>query len=153
MQCSELLARKGLTIAFAESATAGRLAAEFALTPASGKILIGGLVCYDASVKQNILKVPAELIRYYTPESAEVTRELAIRLQKYLPAGIHVAITGLTTPGGSETPEKPVGTMFIHIQFGEKGTGIRQVYTGSQQQIMMKTINRVAKLILSETCQ
>jgi hypothetical protein len=43
--------------------------------------------------------------------------------------------------------------MFIHIQFGEKGTGIRQVYTGSQQQIMMKTINRVAKLILSETCQ
>ena len=150
VQCSDLLAKKGLTIAFAESATAGRLAAEFSLTPASGKVLMGGLVCYDARVKEVILKVPAKLVKKYTPESAEVTRELAVRLQEYLPADIHVAITGLTTPGGSETPEKPVGTMFTHIQFGERGIGIREVYKGGPQQIVMKAINRVAKLILAE---
>ncbi|WPU95651.1 CinA family protein [Mucilaginibacter sabulilitoris] len=37
--CSKLLAQKGLTIAFAESATAGWLCSEFALAPESGRVL------------------------------------------------------------------------------------------------------------------
>jgi nicotinamide-nucleotide amidase len=46
--CSKLMAEQGLTIAFAESATAGWLCSEFALTEESGKVLKGGIACYDA---------------------------------------------------------------------------------------------------------
>ena len=39
-QCAQLLAEQKLKIAFVESATAGRLAAEFSLTDYAGKCLL-----------------------------------------------------------------------------------------------------------------
>jgi nicotinamide-nucleotide amidase len=55
--CSKLMAAQGLTIAFAESATAGWLCSEFALTEESGKVLKGGIACYDADLKVKLLGV------------------------------------------------------------------------------------------------
>jgi nicotinamide-nucleotide amidase len=145
--CKLLIARK-LTIAFAESATGGRVAAEFSLVKNSGQILKGGLVCYDACLKEEILGVPPELIKRYTPESAEVTQELAVRLKSFIDSDIQVAITGLTTWGGSETPEKPVGTMFIHLIFERKSIGIRELFYGSPEEIVLQTVNKVGALLL-----
>ncbi|NEU08133.1 CinA family protein [Flavihumibacter sp. R14] len=146
---SKLLAENKLTIAFAESATAGKLSYEFSLTPDSGKILKGGLVCYDASIKEDVLDVPHELIEKYTPESPEVTKELARRLYKVVPsADVFIAVTGLTTPGGSETPEKPVGTMFIHAVVNGKDFPVREVFTGSAEQIIRAAIERVDRLLI-----
>ena len=82
------MADKGLTIAFAESATAGWLCSEFALTEESGKVLKGGIACYDANLKVALLKVPQELIDEFTPESMEVTREMAYRLRALIPSDI-----------------------------------------------------------------
>src|ERR1700709_2189598 len=96
--CSKLMANQGLTISFAESATAGWLCSEFALTEESGKVLKGGLACYDADLKVKLLGVPQELIDTYTPESMEVTREMAYRLRDIIPSDIQVTVTGLTTP-------------------------------------------------------
>src|SRR5947209_9751131 len=112
--CHKLLKEQQLTISFAESATGGRLSAEFSLIPECGEVLKGGIVCYDACIKQDVLGVPQEIVERYTPESAEVTKELAERLGQFMKADIQVAVTGLTMPGGSETADKPVGTMFIH---------------------------------------
>ncbi len=75
-ELSKLMAQKGLTISFAESATAGWLCSEFALTEQSGKVLKGGIVCYDADLKVSLLGVPRELFDKYTPESMEVTQDL-----------------------------------------------------------------------------
>lgn len=150
MQCGKALSERQLTIAFVESATAGRLAAEFSMCPESGSILKGGLVCYDASLKESILHVPKDMIRRFTPESAEVTRELAERLQTYIPADIHIAVTGLTCPGGSETPEKPVGTMFVHLCTRGKSLAIRDIFSGKPEEIVLQCIDRIAQLVLSE---
>lgn len=150
LQCSRALAERRLTVAFVESATAGRLAAEFSLCPESGSILKGGLVCYDASLKESILHVPKDMLRHFTPESAEVTRELAERLQTYIPADIHIAVTGLTCPGGSETPEKPVGTMFVHLCTRTKSIGIREAFSGQPEEVVLQCIDRIAGLVLSE---
>jgi nicotinamide-nucleotide amidase len=136
-------------MAFAESATAGRLCSEFSLVNDSGKFLIGGLVCYDACLKQEILGVPPELIKKYTPESAEVTEELAKRIPRIISSDIQVAVTGLTTPGGSETPEKPVGTMFIHIFIKGKPVSARKVFSGSPESIVLQTVEAVAQMILA----
>src|SRR4051812_18653947 len=125
-ECSKLMAGQGLTIAFAESATAGWLCSEFALTEESGKVLKGGLACYDADLKVSILGVPKALIDQFTPESMEVTREMAYRLAKLIPSDIQVTVTGLTTPGGSETPEKPVGTMFVYALMGNRHASFRK---------------------------
>jgi nicotinamide-nucleotide amidase len=149
-ECGKELIQQHLTIAFAESATAGRLSAEFSLVPDSGEFLTGGLVCYDACIKQDILGVPEELIKKYTPESAEVTAELARRLPKLIKSDIQVAVTGLTTEGGSESPEKPVGTMFMHIIIKGKEINLRKEFKGEPEKIVLQTVEEVAGAILKE---
>ena len=111
--CAKVLADKNLTIVFIESATAGYLAHRFSVSPYSGDVLMGGLVCYDAVIKKNVLNISSRLIDEYTPESLEVTQELVKQSQAKFEADLHVACTGLLKPGGSETKEKPVGTFFI----------------------------------------
>lgn len=148
--CSELMARQGLTITFAESATAGWLCSEFALTEESGKVLKGGLACYDANLKVALLKVPQELIDEFTPESMEVTRAMAYGLLELIPSDIQVAVTGLTTPGGSETPQKPVGTMFVFALIKKKETSLRKVFTGTCKEIIHQTVEAAAELLTLE---
>ncbi|SDE95611.1 competence/damage-inducible protein cinA [Mucilaginibacter pineti] len=148
--CGKLMAKKGLTIAFAESATAGWLCSEFALTEASGQVLQGGFTCYNADLKVSLLKVPQSMIDEFTPESMEVTSEMAYRLPALIPADIHVAVTGLTTPGGSETPEKPVGTMFVFALIRGNTASFRKVFDGSCEEIIHQTIRATAELLITE---
>jgi nicotinamide-nucleotide amidase len=148
LACCQALARQHFSIAFVESATAGKLCYEFSQAPDAGKIFKGGLVCYDACLKQDILHVPTELIEKYTPESAEVTEVLAEKLPHLITCDIAVAVTGLTTAGGSETAEKPVGTVFVHIIFKRKSKGYRKLFLGSPQKIVSQATDYTASLIL-----
>lgn len=149
-ECIELLKDKQLTVAFAESATAGRVIAEFSLVPRCGKVLTGSLVCYDADIKQQYLGVTEDLVNQYTPESAEVTEAMARGLKQFIQADIQVAITGLTTDGGSETPEKPVGTMFIHLLLKDKSIPVRVQLQGEPEAIVLQTVDLVAQTIVNE---
>lgn len=146
LQCGQLLREKNLSIAFAESATAGRIASEFSLIPDAGKFLKGAFVCYDACLKENVLGVPGDFIKKYTPESAEVTEAIARGLIKIIPADIHIGVTGLTTPGGSESPEKPVGTMFIHgiVRGNTSIFSVRQIFGGTPEEIILQTVHATA---------
>jgi nicotinamide-nucleotide amidase len=148
--CSKALAEKDWTISFVESASAGKMSYEFSTVPDSGKILIGGLVCYDACMKEDILQIPHGLIETFTPESAEVTKAMAVSFCGFAKADICVALTGLTTPGGSETEEKPVGTIFIHIIFPHKQMPKRFEFKGSPEEIVNQAIAATAQLILDE---
>jgi len=150
IQCQQLLKKKGMSIAFAESATAGRISAEFALIPQSGDVLKGGIVCYDACIKQDVLGVPKELVEKYTPESAEVTQALAELLGNLMKADVRVAVTGLIMPGGSETDDKPVGTMFIHILIGSVAYPTREIFKGNPEQIVLQTVDRVADILIEQ---
>jgi nicotinamide-nucleotide amidase len=148
LSAGQLLIENQLTVAFAESATAGRICAEFGLVPDAGKFLKGGIVCYDATLKESLLGVPDEQINTFTPESNIVTCSITAGVKKLIPADIHIGCTGLTCPGGSETPEKPVGTMFLFgirddkLLFSERST-----YDGDPEEIVIQTVERVAELL------
>jgi nicotinamide-nucleotide amidase len=149
-RCAQLLIDKKLTIAFAESATAGRICAEFALPEHAGLFLKGGLNCYDGTIKETLLKVDPKEIEHYTPESAEITCAMAKGLESLIPADLHVSCTGLTCPGGSETEEKPVGTIFLHAEF--RGTTLfsdRMVFKGSPEDVILQAVERTAILLLA----
>lgn len=147
-ECSRLIAKNNLKIAFVESATAGWLTSEFSLTEESGDILLGGLVCYDGCTKEDLFGITQEMINMYTAESAEVTKALADGLTKYFTCDVAVAVTGLPKPGGSETEDKPVGTMFIHINIpNSRYIAHREVFDGSPEQVIKKTIRRVGSLL------
>jgi nicotinamide-nucleotide amidase len=142
---ANILIDKKLTLAFAESATAGRAAAEFSMACHAGKFLKGGFICYDASLKSDVLKVDKTILEAYTPESMEVTEAIAVGLCSLIPADIHLGITGLPCAGGSETDEKPVGTMFIFAIFrGQRLFSDRTVFTGTHQEIIDQTLQHLA---------
>ena len=149
-QCSKAIADKGWNMAFAESASAGKLCADFSLTPYSGAILRGGIVCYEVFVKEQILHIPHRLIEEFTAESQQVTQALAERAALIFNSDLTVALTGLTTPGGSETPEKPVGTIFLHIITPLGNISHRQVFSGSAEQIILQAGEKTAQLILDK---
>jgi len=147
-QVGRLLIESRLTLAFAESATAGRLSAEFSLIDDAGDFLKGGIACYDACIKENLLRVGHDLIEKFTPESMEVTKAITEGLVRLMPSDIHIGITGLTCPGGSETKEKPVGTMFIYaLKGGMHVFSERMNFSGDRQEIVSKTIERTAVLM------
>lgn len=146
-ECTQLLAEQKLKIAFVESATAGRLAAEFSLSEQAGKCLLGSLVCYDACIKQDLLKVPKALIDQFTPESAEVTEAIAKNAKRFFNADIIVGVTGLASAGGSETPQKPVGTMFFHIVINQQSYTHREVFKGTAEEVILQAIERIAQLV------
>lgn len=146
--CAQAIAERKWKIAFVESATAGRMCAEFALTEKSGDILRGGISCYEVFIKENILKIPHALIEKHTAESAEVTKSLAANAAPLFKSEIIVAVTGLITPGGSETAEKPVGTMFLHIVFPNDSIAHREVFKGDPEAIVLQAIDRTAALIV-----
>lgn len=148
-RAAALLVSKNWRIAFAESATAGLLCATFSRVSASGPLLIGGINCYDASIcKEGILSVPPELIQHFTPESAQVTKAIAEAAISYFKADVTLAVTGLLTPGGSETPEKPVGTMFLHLVTPEKSVGFQEHFTGTADEILHQTLEVAAGILV-----
>lgn len=149
-KCSQAIADKGWNIAFAESASAGKLSFEFSMTPLSGRILRGGIVCYEVFVKEQILLVPPELIENYTAESPQVTAALAQRAAVIFDSDITVALTGLTTPGGSETAQKPVGTIFLSIITPVGTIDHTEVFSGSPEHILQQAADKTAALILAK---
>lgn len=148
--CCEALIEKNLTIAFAESASAGKMCYEFSTVFNSGRILIGGITCYHISMKEDLLHIPWGTIEQYSAESAEVTKLMAQNFHKYINSDICVALTGLTTPGGSESESKPVGTIFIHIIISDKEISKRFEFDGDAESIVNQAIDTVADLILKE---
>ncbi|WP_423147257.1 CinA family protein [Rubrolithibacter danxiaensis] len=148
--CCHTLLEKKLTIAFAESASTGRLIYDFTSVPDCGEIVLGSIVCYDVSVKKQLLGVPTDIIEKYTAESAEVTHLLTLGVKKLIPADVIVAVTGLASEGGSETAEKPVGTMFIHGIVKDQEWKARLQFDGSPDEIIAKTIDAVASILLEK---
>lgn len=147
--CGEKLIAAELSLAFAESATAGRLTAEFSLVENAGKFLKGGIACYNACLKESLLKVPVELIEQYTPESMEVTRAITVGLSNVIDADIHIGVTGLPFSGGSETPEKPVGTMFICGTYKGKTIFAEQIiFSGHPEEIIRQSVTYTALLLM-----
>jgi nicotinamide-nucleotide amidase len=129
---------KKLKVAFAESCTAGMLASEFVKARGTSDILVGSVVTYTQEAKQKLLSVKKNTIDLYTAESQQVTNEMVMGLHNSVKADICVAITGLCGPGATETPEKPVGTIFVSVFFQDKIEEHRMVFKGNALAIRKK---------------
>jgi len=112
----------GLTLATAESCTGGLVAARLTSVPGSSDVFRGGIVAYANDVKAAQAAVPEELLERYSAVSAEVAQALAAGARERLGADVGIGVTGVAGPGGG-TPEKPVGTVYLHAE-GPRGRGL-----------------------------
>lgn len=146
-ECAEALKEQNLTLAFAESVTAGCLCHAFGALPDCGSFFKGGIVVYDAEIKKSLLGLTQEMLDEFTPESAEVSQALAQGLASLIPADCLIGVTGLNTSGGSETPEKPVGTIFIHAIVKGKEYAVEKRFNGDAEAINNQVLTEVCSLL------
>jgi nicotinamide-nucleotide amidase len=101
---------EGERIAFAESCTAGLLAARLTERPGSSAYVMGGVVAYSDAAKRDLLDVDASLIERFGAVSNEVAAAMATGALSCFDATVAASVTGIAGPGGG-TPDKPVGTV------------------------------------------
>lgn len=110
----ELLRRAGQKLATAESCTGGMIGQMITAVPGSSDYYLGGVIAYDNRIKQELLGVPAELLREHGAVSEPVAIAMAEGCLARLGADWAISITGIAGPGGgSET--KPVGLVYVAL--------------------------------------
>lgn len=116
----EMLLNNKLTIAAAESVTAGLFQSELAEIPGVSSALVGGVVTYTEQAKIDQLGVPAQLIRDFGVVSSECAAEMAFRVREKFNTDIGVGLTGAAGPGSHG--DQPAGTVWVAISIGQQKT-------------------------------
>jgi nicotinamide-nucleotide amidase len=107
------LAARGVTVAAAESLTAGLVAARLADVPGASAVLRGGVVAYATPLKAAVLGVDAALLAAGGAVQAEVAEQMASGAARLLGADVGVATTGVAGPEPQDG--RPVGTVFVAV--------------------------------------
>jgi nicotinamide-nucleotide amidase len=105
-----LLGDRDETVATAESATAGDIAARLGRVPGASHGLVGGIAVYATEVKRDVLGVDPGILDEHGPVSAEVTLELARLARERFGADWGIGVTGCAGPEPQNG--QPVGTAF-----------------------------------------
>lgn len=114
----ELLRLKNLTLASAESCTGGLVAKMITDVAGCSDVFEGGVVSYSNDVKMKLLGVKPETLEKHGAVSGETAKEMALGVRRACMADIGISTTGIAGPTGG-TAEKPVGTVYIGISFGD----------------------------------
>ena len=114
-----LLRRRKLKIAFAESCTGGMLSSTITSISGASKVFKLGLITYSNQSKNTILKVPEKIIKKFGAVSTQCCLAMVNNLKKISKSDVAVSITGIAGPKGG-TISKPVGLVFIGIKKANK---------------------------------
>lgn len=109
----DLLARRGETVATAESLTGGLLASRLTDVPGASRSVVGGVVAYATRVKMALLDVPEAVVAEHGVVSAECAAAMAEGVRRRLATTWGVATTGVAGP--DEQDGKPAGTVWIGV--------------------------------------
>jgi nicotinamide-nucleotide amidase len=115
----DLLRKKKLTIATAESCTGGNIAARLTSISGSSDYYKGSVVAYIPEVKETLLQVPLHVIEQFGVVSEETVVAMVRGAMKVLQTDCAVATTGIAGPtGGTDTIS--VGSIWIAAAFGDR---------------------------------
>ncbi len=109
-----LLNKRSLTLATAESCTGGLVSHRLTNVPGSSDYYVGGIVSYSNDVKTIALGVSKTLLEQKGAVSEETACEMAKHIRNNLSADLGLSITGIAGPtGGSDY--KPIGLTYIAL--------------------------------------
>ncbi|MBL8696311.1 MAG: CinA family nicotinamide mononucleotide deamidase-related protein [Planctomycetes bacterium] len=111
---AQRLLEKHVTVAFAESCTAGLATSLLASVPGISSSLLESWVVYSNRAKELRLGVRREILERHGAVSAECAESLAQACRAASGAHLAVSVTGIAGPGGGSA-EKPVGTVWFAL--------------------------------------
>ena len=141
-----LLKTNKLKLAVAESCTGGMLGEMITRIPGSSEYFQGGVISYNAMIKEDLLKVSSKVIRKYGEVSKEVAKLMAEGVRINCHSNIGVSITGIAGPGGA-TEKKKVGLVYMALADGKKTIIQKHQLFGSRQLIRLRSARRALNML------
>lgn len=127
---AEVLCQHQLTIAAAESLTAGLFMSELAAIPGISAVLQGGVVVYNEQMKVKQLGIEKQLLDKYTVVSRECAEAMARQVAQSYDAKIGVGLTGAAGPDPHDG--SAVGTVWFSICIEGVCTSFELKLTGAR---------------------
>ncbi|MDG2497025.1 MAG: nicotinamide-nucleotide amidohydrolase family protein [Aquiluna sp.] len=152
-QVIKLCGEQQLFIATAESLTGGLVASELASISGASKVLLGSVVAYQNSIKQQLLGVSGALIANQSAVDPEVCAQMAqgIREKFAKASGLDVAsVIGLSTTGvaGPESVSgHEAGEVFIGISSNSGVAVFSERFFGSRNEVRRATVERSIEIL------
>ena len=115
----ELLKKNKMTLATAESCTAGYIPKRITDIAGASEVFEYGAITYSNDVKEKVLGVKHETLLAHGAVSEETAREMAAGIRRVSGADIGISVTGIAGPGSDGT-NKPVGLCFIALDAADE---------------------------------
>lgn len=113
---AELLLKKKVSIAFAESCTGGLISSIITDIPGISAVFDSAVVSYSNKSKVESLGVNQDTLDKYGAVSRETAIEMAKGIRKVTGTDLGLSVTGIAGPDGG-TEEKPVGLVYIALAY------------------------------------
>ncbi len=147
----KLLIEKNLKLALAESCTGGYISHLITSVAGSSAYYNGCIVPYHNEFKHNLLKVDNTVFEKHGAVSKECVMAMAKETLITFKADVAIAVSGIAGPLGG-TDDKPVGTTWIAVAYGDKIIPKQFVFGDNRQRNIQMTamtaMNMLRKLIL-----
>lgn len=137
---ASLLRESGDTLSAAESCTGGYVSHLITMVSGSSAYYLGSVTSYAIRIKEEVLKVPSEVIEKNGVVSGEVAAAMAERVRTLTGSTWSVATTGLAEGGDEHYPE---GTVWIGVS-GPMGTRTRIYHCNLGRKANIRRFARVA---------
>jgi nicotinamide-nucleotide amidase len=122
---ADMLIKKQITIAFAESCTGGLISSVITDVPGISAVFDRAVVTYSNKSKVESLGVKQETLDKFGAVSRETAIEMAEGVKNLAGTDLGLSITGIAGPDGG-TEEKPVGLIYIALA-SKKGTECKEL--------------------------
>lgn len=135
----DLLTRRHMTIATAESCTGGLIAKRLTDVAGCSAVMAGGAVTYQTREKTAILGVDPALIEQHSVVSEPVAIAMAQGALARFETDVAIATTGYAGPGGG-TEQNPVGTVYIAVATKETSVCRRLSLSSMRDRAYIRTV-------------
>lgn len=144
----QLLSERELTVSCAESCTGGNLAHRIVQVPGSSNYFLGSVVSYSNDVKANVLGVSRSSLEKYGAVSQQVVEEMAKGVSKLMRTQCAIATSGIAGPDGG-TALKPVGTVWIAVQYCETLVTECMRFEGDRNEVIESATNHAMVMLIN----
>jgi PncC family amidohydrolase len=142
----KLLLKKQITVATAESCTAGMVSKLLTDFSGSSAFFLAGISAYSNQAKERILRIPRRLISQHGAVSAKIAMLMAQKIRQIAGADFGIGITGIAGPAGGSAV-KPTGTVFIAIDSGPKKICQKFIFKGDRGSVRKQAAGKSLELL------
>ena len=142
-----ILTERGETLATAESCTGGNIAHEITRVAGSSVYFKGSVVAYSNEVKARVLNVSSETLSGFGAVSRETVLQMVSGVQRLLSSDCAIATSGIAGPGGGSV-EKPVGTVWIAVRYGERSEAECFCFEGDREEVIARATQSALLMLI-----